>query len=50
MPVVTCECGATTPSRAERGGCGGSLEDELCPDEIEGGTRQDGSEGSASNA
>jgi hypothetical protein len=22
--------GATTPSRAQRGGCGGSLEDELC--------------------
>jgi hypothetical protein len=24
--------GATTPSRAQRGGCGGSLEDLLCPD------------------
>jgi hypothetical protein len=30
----TMQRGATTPSRAERGGCGGSLEDLLCPDEI----------------
>jgi hypothetical protein len=30
--------GATTPSRPQGGGCGGSLEDELCPDEIEGWT------------
>ena len=33
--------GATTPSRAKRGGCGSSLEDELCPYEIEGWTVKD---------
>src|SRR5271168_1959140 len=34
-------CGAATPSRAEHGGDGGSLEDEPCPDEIEGWILQD---------
>ena len=36
-PVKLMQRGATTPSRAERGGCGGSLEDELCPNEIQDG-------------
>jgi hypothetical protein len=44
---ATCETDArrchTTPRRAERGGCGGSLEDELCPDEIEARTAKDAS-------
>jgi hypothetical protein len=37
---VKLQGGATTPSRAKRGGCGGSLEDELCPDKVEGWTAQ----------